>query len=254
MTYTCWDDSGTKIEIEAADAGTAAQSFVDAGCWDVLDDTVWVDVTVREEDATNEEIVTIVIDPDEPACDEHAHDWTSPHDIVGGLKENPGVWGHGGGVVITEVCAHCGCQRTTNTWAQRHDTGEQGLTSVSYSISDVADPDDHLFMSIGIAGVLAEIGDQDLDEWLIEAQAEAIAAGIWVSVDGMRDAINQQIQWLLSDDSNPLVRVAEDERELLALIAAEPQDVTEAEAATARRIAGEQGLTSVSYSNVADPR
>lgn len=144
MTYTCWDDGGTKIEIEAADAGTAAQNYMDDASYPAEETkTYWVSITVTEgdegaSDEADEDYHLIAIDPDEPECDEHEHDWTSPHDIVGGLKENPGVWGHGGGVVITEVCSHCGCQRSTDTWAQDRATGEQGLTSVSYS--DVADP------------------------------------------------------------------------------------------------------------------
>ena len=31
-----------------------------------------------------------------------------------------------------EVCRHCGCKRTTDTWAQNRETGEQGLREVSY--------------------------------------------------------------------------------------------------------------------------
>lgn len=63
-----------------------------------------------------------------PACtSKSGHEWTSPHEVVGGLKENPGVFGHGGGVVIREVCAHCGRQRRTDTW-----TDGQPKTTVQY--------------------------------------------------------------------------------------------------------------------------
>ena len=48
------------------------------------------------------------------------------------MAEDPGVHGHGGGVLITEVCRHCGCKRTTDTWAQNPETGVDGLRSVSY--------------------------------------------------------------------------------------------------------------------------
>ena len=57
----------------------------------------------------------------------------SPHEVVGGLEENPGVWGNGGGVIIHEVCQTCGVHRHTNTWAQNPVNGKQGLESVSYS-------------------------------------------------------------------------------------------------------------------------
>lgn len=89
------------------------------------------------EDEDNSQSITITIDADEPDCEhEDGHDWQSPIEVVGGLRENPGVHGNGGGVIITEVCAHCGAYRITNTWAQRSDTGEQGLRSIEYRDAD----------------------------------------------------------------------------------------------------------------------
>jgi hypothetical protein len=122
--------------IEAADVSEALQvaiDNVDASNYDV-EETLWIDVRVYniddEDDASS---ATVTLNPDEPPCsDDESHDWQSPFEIVGGIKENPGVWGHGGGVVITECCTNCGCARVTDTWAQRRDTGEQGLRSVSY--------------------------------------------------------------------------------------------------------------------------
>ena len=99
------------------------------------DETVWYSAILYK---NNEEIwyKTIAIDPDEPKCEECEHDWKSPYSVVGGLKENPGVRGNGGGVIITEVCCHCGCYRITDTWAQNPSTGEQGLESVRYEEPD----------------------------------------------------------------------------------------------------------------------
>lgn len=45
----------------------------------------------------------------------HKHEWQSPQ-WLGGVKENPGVWGHGGGVIVHEVC-ECGARKITDTWA-----------------------------------------------------------------------------------------------------------------------------------------
>jgi len=73
------------------------------------------------------------LDPPEPACaDGKAHDWQAPHEIVGGIEDNPGVWGNGGGVIINEVCMRCGCARIINTWAQDRSDGTQGLRSTRY--------------------------------------------------------------------------------------------------------------------------
>ena len=107
------------------------------GCWDTEAGTIWVEV----EDLLSErrgyydisENRKIQIDPEEPDCIEsEGHDWQSPMDLVGGCKEAPGVYGHGGGVTVTEVCVRCGCGRHTDTWAQDPSDGEQGLESVRY--------------------------------------------------------------------------------------------------------------------------
>lgn len=75
---------------------------------------------------------TLATPQHEPDCAEGLeHEWESPIEVVGGIESNPGVWGKGGGVVRTEVCAHCGCERTTDTWAQ-DSSGRQGLTEVTY--------------------------------------------------------------------------------------------------------------------------
>lgn len=112
--------------IDLADPTTDASDFADS--------TETVHYTVRAvcQETDESDSRDITAEPSEPSCTEDAHDWRSPVEIVGGIRENPGVWGHGGGVVIHEVCMHCGCGRTTDTWAQHASTGEQGLTSVSH--------------------------------------------------------------------------------------------------------------------------
>jgi hypothetical protein len=76
---------------------------------------------------------TVTLNPKEPECtNENKHRWETPYELVGGIEENPGVWGSGGGVIIKEVCIHCGCVRNTDTWAQRMSDGQQGLRSISY--------------------------------------------------------------------------------------------------------------------------
>lgn len=69
-------------------------------------------------------------------ADDGEHEWCSPFAVVGGIKENPGVQGHGGGVIITEVCRHCGTYRTTDTWATGHDG--RPTTTVTYREADDA--------------------------------------------------------------------------------------------------------------------
>lgn len=83
------------------------------------------------------ESYTVTLSPTVPACEDgHEHDWRSPYDLLGGLRENPGVVGHGAGVLSREVCAHCGVYQVTDTWAQDLATGEQGLHRVTYEEAD----------------------------------------------------------------------------------------------------------------------
>lgn len=127
----------------AEDALEIARGNVDRANYGGDDDhPLYIDVSVHcaltDEDASD----TVTLEAIEPDCVEgddffvDDHDWQAPYAVVGGLRENPGVWGHGAGVVIKEVCAHCGRYRVTDTWAQRRDTGEQGLCEVTYREPD----------------------------------------------------------------------------------------------------------------------
>lgn len=123
----------------AEEALGVAKNNVDAANYSVVDKTMWIDVEVRCEETGEKARATVTCTPDEPDCPGHAkHDWQSPHELLGGLEENPGVVGHGGGVIIRKVCMLCGCERTTDTWAQDH-YGRQGLESVSYEPRKYAD-------------------------------------------------------------------------------------------------------------------
>jgi hypothetical protein len=142
------DDGNAELMYPDTTAEDAANEYIESGDWGDRDETQWIKVYTWIEgiDAKgeivriNDESYLITLDPIEPDCDgDQEHDWQSPYEIVGGIKENPGVWGHGGGVTITEVCIHCGCERFTDTWAQNPETGEQGLTSVAYTEGKYAD-------------------------------------------------------------------------------------------------------------------
>lgn len=74
-----------------------------------------------------------------PVCP-GAHDWQSPHSVVGGSADNPGVWSHGGGVVILEVCSRCGIYRRTDTWATDR-YGRQGAVATVYEARDAVSMD-----------------------------------------------------------------------------------------------------------------
>lgn len=134
--FTIRDEVGSETVVTATsvdDAVDQAREWVLGGSYGDVAETFWV--RARIEGADGEGVsIGVAIEPTVPKCrGGETHDWQSPHEIVGGLKENPGVWGHGGGVIICECCMRCGCQRKTDTWAHDRATGEQGLESVAYA-------------------------------------------------------------------------------------------------------------------------
>lgn len=135
LRYT-YREEGFEVNFWATSASEAiehAEEMLENGDYGEVTETFWPEAIIEGEDGTYDS-VSITVDPDEPDCEEVEHDWQSPYQLVGGLKENPGVWGNGGGVIIKEVCMHCGCGKTTDTWAQDRSNGTQGHTSVSYDV------------------------------------------------------------------------------------------------------------------------
>lgn len=117
----------------AKEALDEARKNVTRGSYSGSVGTLWIKVRVTCAETSEDASDTVALDEEEPDCAAgEEHHWQSPHGLVGGLESNPGVHGHGGGVVIAEVCLKCGCKRVTDTWAQNPETGEQGLRSVSY--------------------------------------------------------------------------------------------------------------------------
>ena len=149
--YRIYDDGGVEEDIYAADLSDAIDKMRDwmANAEDGFDasaGTVYYSARLYEigededGDETEDEVhqEEMSFDMPEPDCTGPEHEWKSPCSLLGGLRENPGVEGHGGGVIIRECCAHCGTYRVTDTWAQRSDTGEQGLHEVTYEDADDA--------------------------------------------------------------------------------------------------------------------
>lgn len=130
-------------DFEAADDDAAlayAEEWLRTGDYDRRE-TLWLDAEVIQlaEDGSYGETlgpVSVTLEPDVPPCRGGEHVWCSPHHILGGLEENPGVWGHGGGARIKEVCSECGLYKLIDTWATNPSDGTQGHTSVEYFPAD----------------------------------------------------------------------------------------------------------------------
>jgi hypothetical protein len=133
IPWSCAED-GFQFDVVMADCAKTALETVreNLGSYD-NDETIWVDHTVTSLVHMEEQSQTIQIDPPEPECKRKAgHQWSSPIEVVGGCETNPGVFGHGGSVVVKTFCSHCGLIREVDNWAQNPQTGEQGLQSVIY--------------------------------------------------------------------------------------------------------------------------
>ena len=121
-------------EDEVSSSKGAAKKFFEGGDWGEEPGTVYVTVEKVDDEGyiVDEQGFRFTVYPPEPPClkdpfhplysekNIEGHDWQRPYEVVGGLKENPGVQGHGGGVIITEVCSRCGMYKITDTWASDH--------------------------------------------------------------------------------------------------------------------------------------
>jgi len=173
-------------EVEASSMQEALEiacDGVDRGNYSDAEGTIWIGVSVRCELTGEEDSATVTCEPEEPSCDAgDDHDWQSPHALVGGLEENPGVHGHGGGVIIDEVCVLCGCGRTTDTWAQDRSTGRQGLRSVSYEPGRYADE----VLPVEVQRAMVEIDGAGCEQ-ATEAAALVLLAARGDEVPWLRD-------------------------------------------------------------------
>lgn len=155
--YRIYDQTGGGVteDIYAEsleDAIRQGREWIEGGCWEALsyDQTLSCAVVeiVRDEDGDIDEDATweakrhdcsgTLAAAEGPECSAGEHDWRSPFSLVGGIKENPGVWGSGHGKVSTkEVCACCGCYRMINYGATESATG-QNVTTTNYEPADDA--------------------------------------------------------------------------------------------------------------------
>lgn len=118
--FTCWDESGYRVDIDADTAEDAAAEYVDGGDWPDEGRTIFHTIYVEHAGEVVDH-VTVTTDPPEPACSAEAHSW---REVV--------LQCHGGGVRIIERCSHCQLDRATDTWATNPCDGSQGHTSITY--------------------------------------------------------------------------------------------------------------------------
>lgn len=133
-TYTVkFSDYNGSVELESFDSLEDAESYAEneAALWSE-DYSGTIEVWDDEDDLCLSEYEALET-VEEPSCEFGEHEWESPYELLGGLKENPGVQGNGGGVIIKEVC-RCGCTKVTDTWGSHPlYPAKQGYKVVSYN-------------------------------------------------------------------------------------------------------------------------
>jgi len=144
------DEEGWTGSADSESAEEEARRMYDAPCWASC--TVYrIPSRLLVDDWEGKHIMSILRDPgrepswyevdsfsgrideDAPECtSEDGHEWTATVDREGGLTENPGVFGNGGGVIIHEHCRHCDILRVRNTWDTNPGDGSQGHEVTTY--------------------------------------------------------------------------------------------------------------------------
>lgn len=141
--FRIFDDGSSDI-IEAEnmdDAKSIAEEKWQDGSWDTkcLITVYLQEIDWNDEDVGDREEIEVECgdDPPEPDCDEgQEHDWSSPHEVVGGLEENPGVWSTGGTTMVFKtVCSRCGCVKIETDYGVQRNPG--ACDTVEYDTQNV---------------------------------------------------------------------------------------------------------------------
>jgi hypothetical protein len=126
-------NEGVSEIIEAEDNSAAesiATDWIKDGSWD---GKFMADVRLQEVDEQGDDTgdswginVEVGEDPEPPECrEDYDHEWVSPVEVVGGIKENPGVWSIGGTTIVTkQACRHCGVYRKRTDYGSQRNPGQ----------------------------------------------------------------------------------------------------------------------------------
>jgi hypothetical protein len=129
-------------DVAPADAEAAIEAWLTDGDWDTSEGPLHltayaypIDPTTGTADGEGRACGEATIEQDAPDCEgDEEHTWRSPHSVVGGLRENPGVHGHGAGIIAREVCPHCGWYRVYES--ARQDGSGRYHEAISYAEPD----------------------------------------------------------------------------------------------------------------------
>lgn len=113
-TYNIRSEDGCEIAVGAeslTEAIEATREWIRDGDWGK--DPAYVQAWVSEKDSDEETYVEVLVNKDGPGppdcVDGHEHAWRTSYELVGGSRENPGIWSmQGTQIMARSVCARCG--------------------------------------------------------------------------------------------------------------------------------------------------
>jgi|GEM_PF-5876403 len=156
-------------------------------------DAAPIDPVTGEADRREGMGVSGCLDGEEPDCvDGEEHDWCSPLSVLGGLRENPGVWGRGAGIVSRYVCGNCGAYQVHETARQDPCTGTYHAAT---SYEDADDASETWAASrrrkARTAALVSALED--------EHEENALRAAVDAALDEDEDATADDVRLLLAD-------------------------------------------------------
>lgn len=141
------DDGNAEVATTADTNLEAAQEYVSDGDWGdgkcSVRVHVWkyaLDINGEQERVAEDSFdVDAGSDPEAPGecgTDDDDHDWETPLELVGGCRENPGVFSIGGTTFrATSVCASCGTYRISTSRGEQRNPGE-AASEIEYREAD----------------------------------------------------------------------------------------------------------------------
>jgi hypothetical protein len=146
------DIEAATIEDALAEAEIRCRDWISGGDWGSDGAAITIDGWVEVSDGEDEDRADVSWsrDADEDLlihaalgyyseyarCD---HDWTSDHDLVGGLDSNPGVWSLGGTAMsFTTACRSCGLRRHEHRSGPQRNPGEAEV-SITFEAPEETD-------------------------------------------------------------------------------------------------------------------
>jgi len=194
----------TLHDVAPDDIADAIEEWLTDGDWDPSEGPLYltayacpIDPTTGTADGAHRVTAEVTIEQDAPDCEgDEEHDWCAPHSVVGGLRENPGVYGAGAGITSRRVCSHCGAYTVYESARQDSGTGRY------HEATSYEEPDDDSLE--WVASRRREARTEQLVAALTDAceDEDALREAIGAALDADEDATEDDVRARLDEDED----------------------------------------------------